>query len=483
MKKVISIISLLILISCDKTESKIKKAISDKITLIIKNDLNIKTNIGSGVNRKNFDRIDIDIEKKLDTINIDALSNLKLYIKNQNTFTTVLCKSGDTLLINIYDNDTKIQFKNTVLKKYDTLSLEDIYKLNSKDLIINHNKLYEKFMKVDESSNRITPNYQEIKSDIVAFRKLDESSEKKFYRKKQILKNIFDKNLISSVNYDHELSQLNFKYFLSIVESYNASDDAYFLNKIKNIFFESNLAFNDPFVSYGFLNVFISQIIYKEENNGIVNFSKVYDLLPTYFEANPLKLFREFCLHQMTEQKESSEIVLNYLNSYKNEYDENSFTTFFEKKYLTKEKQLSVSSNLVELIDDKSNRISLDELIKKHQGNLVYVDFWASWCAPCRAEMPSSKKLQNEFKDSKIKFIYISIDTDKNKWEKAFKEELITENNFFALNYPKADFYNNFNLKTIPRYIIFDAKGNLIYENAPRPSDKRLKEIILENLN
>lgn len=115
--------------------------------------------------------------------------------------------------MNIYDYDTKIQFKNRVLKKYDTLSLEDIYKLNSKDIILNHNKLYEKFMKVDESSNRITPNYQEIKSDVVAFRKLDESSEKKFYRKKQILKNIFDKNLISSVNYDYELSQLNFKYF------------------------------------------------------------------------------------------------------------------------------------------------------------------------------------------------------------------------------------------------------------------------------
>ena len=114
---------------------------------------------------------------------------------------------------------------------------------------------------------------------------------------------------------------------------------------------------------------------------------------------------------------------------------------------------------------------------------MIYIDFWASWCDPCRKEMKKSKELHEKLKNQKITFVYISIDADKDKWVQAIKEENLMSNNMYlALNYPNAKFYTELNLKTIPRYMIFDNEGKLLLEDAPRPSETRLKEFIYDYL-
>src|SRR5699024_5082914 len=61
------------------------------------------------------------------------------------------------------------------------------------------------------------------------------------------------------------------------------------------------------------------------------------------------------------------------------------------------------------------------EILKKNKEKIIYIDFWASWCEPCRYEIPHSIKLSEKLKREKITFVYISLDSKKSDWEQGIK--------------------------------------------------------------
>ncbi|WP_170137050.1 TlpA family protein disulfide reductase [Tenacibaculum gallaicum] len=247
-----------------------------------------------------------------------------------------------------------------------------------------------------------------------------------------------------------------------------------------NLYFNSELIFNDPFISYGYMNIFITDIVLIEDNSKInIDYQKAYKLLPSLLKGENLKLFREFCLHQIA--KSDNNLANYYFNKYKDSYNDTLFIKVYANKYLINEKRKALASNKVELVDSDSKNITLDEVIKNYKDKTIYIDFWASWCTPCRNEMSKSKTLINEFKN--VVFIYISIDSDKNEWMNASEEEKIEKNNnFLAINYPSSSFYKKLELQTIPRYLIY-SKGKLVNENAPRPSSEKTKKLLNFYLN
>lgn len=151
---------------------------------------------------------------------------------------------------------------------------------------------------------------------------------------------------------------------------------------------------------------------------------------------------------------------------------------YFKNKYaLFFEFDKNKNSKEVLLFDRNKEEKVLKEVVGNYKGKVVYVDFWASWCAPCRAAMPSSLLLHEEYKNKQVEFVYISIDNDIVNWQKAsIKEKLLPlQNNFLTINYPQASLFKELVLKTIPRYIIFDKNGHLVDDNAPSPDSKDVK--------
>ncbi|WP_438961099.1 TlpA family protein disulfide reductase [Nonlabens sp.] len=120
----------------------------------------------------------------------------------------------------------------------------------------------------------------------------------------------------------------------------------------------------------------------------------------------------------------------------------------------------------------------LDALLDEHKGKVVYIDYWASWCRPCRAMMPASRKLKEKYKGEDVVFLYISIDTKRPSWERANKEEGFTEHSYIATNYPKAKLFQLRNVNSIPRYMLYDKKGNMVNDNALRPVQPQLVNVI-----
>lgn len=136
-------------------------------------------------------------------------------------------------------------------------------------------------------------------------------------------------------------------------------------------------------------------------------------------------------------------------------YDEGSLITKGKKAYNFKYKD----------IDGKE--VSLEDL----KGYLVYIDVWATWCGPCREEIPHLKQLEEMFKGTKVKFVSISTDQNKEAWEKMVKEEKLGGIQLHTDG--DEGFVNAFRVNGIPRFILIDQEGNIMEANMLRPSDEK----------
>ena len=126
--------------------------------------------------------------------------------------------------------------------------------------------------------------------------------------------------------------------------------------------------------------------------------------------------------------------------------------------------------------DQNGKNVSLDDL----KGKYVYVDVWATWCGPCKKEIPFLKEMDEEYKGKNIAFVSLSIDKmeHKDKWLKMIEDEDLKGIQILADNDWNSEFVTAYNIKGIPRFILIDTEGNIVNSNAPRPSDPYLKEVL-----
>ena len=110
--------------------------------------------------------------------------------------------------------------------------------------------------------------------------------------------------------------------------------------------------------------------------------------------------------------------------------------------------------------------------LKDFAGKVIYIDFWASWCSPCRYEMKNgSPKLHARFADNKdVVFLYISIDDSEDKWRHAIEEDKIEGIHLLSKGGMKSVVAKAFNISGVPRYVIIGRDGKIVDNDATRPS-------------
>ena len=131
--------------------------------------------------------------------------------------------------------------------------------------------------------------------------------------------------------------------------------------------------------------------------------------------------------------------------------------------------------------DVKGNQVSLRDF----EGNYVYIDIWATWCAPCIKQIPYLKELEEDYHDKNIVFVSISVDKEKSKskWKKYVQKKNLGGIHLFSDNSFKAKFMKTYLVKSIPRFILIDPDGKIVDPDAPRPSFDKTRKLFEKLLN
>lgn len=100
--------------------------------------------------------------------------------------------------------------------------------------------------------------------------------------------------------------------------------------------------------------------------------------------------------------------------------------------------------------------------LKESMGKVTIIDFWASWCQPCRMENPAVVALYNEYHAKGLNIIGVSLDKDGEKWKEAITKDGLTWNHVSNLKGWQDPIAEQYNVKSIPATFILDEKGNIV---------------------
>lgn len=165
------------------------------------------------------------------------------------------------------------------------------------------------------------------------------------------------------------------------------------------------------------------------------------------------------------------------------------FILTFNWGFAQNSKNLLITDSIV-YINEVS---SLDELFSKFKGNIIYVDFWASWCKPCLDELKKQPELESYFKSNNIIRLYIAIEqleTDPTlklmsmeKWKNQVEKHSLYGYNYYSQL--RSPFFGGITEKimkgkiSLPRFAIIDKNGIIVDRDAKSPSDfeKLIKQL------
>jgi thiol-disulfide isomerase/thioredoxin len=141
-------------------------------------------------------------------------------------------------------------------------------------------------------------------------------------------------------------------------------------------------------------------------------------------------------------------------------------------------------ANNDQLLGPDSKMISWQDLLNNTQKKYLLLDFWASWCAPCRTQIPILRQIKEKFKNDPVEFISMNLDENKDDWQIAARSENMQNDryNFYVIDARKSALAKTFRIESLPRYILLDNNGKIVNADFYKPVEpdfeKRLRAYI-----
>lgn len=128
------------------------------------------------------------------------------------------------------------------------------------------------------------------------------------------------------------------------------------------------------------------------------------------------------------------------------------------------------------LLAADGNQIAFKDILKKHQGKIVVVEIWASWCGDCVKAMPKIKELQTA--NPEVDYVFVSMDKTVDKWQLGMEKHELKGDHFMANDGMKGVFGKAIDLDWIPRYIIIDKTGKIVLYRAIETDFDKINTIL-----
>ena len=198
--------------------------------------------------------------------------------------------------------------------------------------------------------------------------------------------------------------------------------------------------------------------------------------LKNFVENNPASFASLAAIQQLP----AEEFLSTYIK-----LDDGLYTKYPNSEYIKtfqeavqNQKKLSVGTLAPEITMNNTEEkpLSLSTL----KGKIVLIDFWASWCGPCRAENPTVVKAYNKFKAKGFEIFSVSLDKDMDKWKEAIKKDNLTwKNHVCDFKFWDSPVVSLYNFNAIPYNVLIDKEGMIIAKNLRGEDlEKKLQEIL-----
>jgi thiol-disulfide isomerase/thioredoxin len=246
------------------------------------------------------------------------------------------------------------------------------------------------------------------------------------------------------------------------------------------------------------------------DRNDTLQAMKIYNYLEWYYAAHPalytpmqadgakIKYLAEYTQNQDVRNKVANIYIFNliFLANWGLDTSSEEYKDLYEQ-------YLKVSTDTTYLLFVKENLKSMEAKIQGQDaidfkiadadgkelqftnilgnGKVTYIDFWATWCGPCKREIPFLAKLAEEYEGKNIRVVSISIDADKKAWVKKINEDKPKWEQYIIPDLENCPGLSGYSINSIPRFMLFDSKGKLFKSTAPRPSDPETK-VLIDNL-
>lgn len=362
----------------------------------------------------------------------------------------VYVKGGEEVNIDLYDQEARLNGKNT--KENKTLYLWETFSRN-----IRLKSVY--FWLTNSNYKDFFPEFTDFVAKVPDFKKQLHSGNKEF-----------DALLNKMVDYDVDYYAIIFLQTPRTVHPEKSERPDFYKTIVSDQKFADDIVLQFP-RGVRMLSCYAS---YAYEFAG-----KTY--------MNP-KEYTFSCLETLHNDRLKGEFVLSSGGRYKS-YDQYlDMMEAYGKYFVTPSLKARAEAIGTKLYDTRSGGMAADFTypdvngkevsLSDFKGKVVLVDVWATWCGPCRGEIPYLKQLEKEMHGTDVVFIGVSVDEakDKQKWLDFVKKEELEGIQLLASGWSKIT--KDYKINGIPRFMVFDRKGNIVSVDAPRPSSPDLKKML-----
>jgi thiol-disulfide isomerase/thioredoxin len=292
---------------------------------------------------------------------------------------------------------------------------------------------------------------------------------------------LLSENAIDSFQYKTLLLSCQLHYYKRLFDvvgeknkDWLRNSTTYLLNEIPKI---ENILNSGAFLSKEIIDVIygaarVKSIIKKEDAN---NFLNLYNIALSLNLGRFKPSFLAYCLRN-NPAKNGAEYN-KCLNYFKSKYPNSIFSNYIDsvRESVVEGKKILIKDSLISL---QGQVLGWNDWAKE-KNTIKVIDFWASWCVPCRNLFPYIDSVKKVFKNSLVEFVSVNIDEDITDWKISSEalHQYISTNNYHLLNPRKSDIIKKMQINSIPRIIVLNNE-KIISSDFYLPNDKSfIKEL------